>query len=1023
MLRKFRNIRSYQKLLIALILATVLSGAVFCARVERQDDNKAVLRISEMEIALLQCRRAEKNFLMRHDRASTDSFAQGVQALRKHEAGMRSVIKDRAALALLDEINAEITTYENTFQDLKGLYDATTFGAVHDPALSKIIDEVTLMAEPTVTPSSVDATRSLIEAARNLEYYIQLFPKSSAGLIITLNLRRWEKNLQKTYDESASVADAKGISYRRKTSQEISKLRSLIEANDNKAANAAWIGTARAALRQYELNFKQFVANQDAFYMKKKAMINSARKIENSIQMIKSCLTQDTNQISTIAYQMEIGLLQCRRAEKNFLLRHDRASADNFTQGVQALRKHEAGMKSVTQDKSVLALLDEINAGVAIYENAFQDIKGLYDATTFGAVHDRVLSKITDEVTLMAEPTVTPSSVDSTRSLIEAARNLEYYINISAQNSTPLVSILQARRWEKNFRKRYDRLTGGIDSKSMLYIRKTKQEISKIRDWLESEKIKGRSRAEVAQLRSALDRYELNLAQLSRNVDAFYIKKKEMLRATRNLDRFVQMAKRKVFKTEAETDIDGIYYLSPKLPIHGQPEGNHHDVGSLLSNQPSSYGYRHCKNWMQFYFDRDGQYTKANLISSIYFHIWIRTVNNGIDIGYEKEGKYSGGRGGMDDFISINYDGSKGYSTKNGCSLITRKIDMNCLFEGEEIYKFAIKLSRHSSYPSVVMEPNQYSFIIINPPCDSILKATDSDSDGLNDYEEMFVYYSNPHDEDTDGDGFCDRTEVVKGTSPHVNDLYSGRVIGGINDTPHIEHHKDIDGDWIVEKEEKYVNSRFTLHGNLFVRNGGCLTLDNCIVDMNTKGKNRHIYVEKDSTLNLKKTKINFNETGYWYKIVEGARVEIDSNFDIYGTLNSEESVLQNSLGVKVYQGSKTDIHDSHILNCYHISYEGVSESKIERSVISTFIGIPLYCKSSSPVMKDTILSVEYGGVGVYCFGSSPSIENSRIFVCEDEDSDASAFILVENSHPVLTDTYFNTKRVRHDKTSGILFE
>ncbi|MBW1717205.1 MAG: hypothetical protein JRJ77_15515, partial [Deltaproteobacteria bacterium] len=731
----------------------------------------------------------------------------------------------------------------------------------------------------------------------------------------------------------------------------------------------------------------------------------------------------DDNRAVSLISEMEIALLQCRRAEKNFLMRHDRASADSFAQGVQALRKHEAGMRSVIKGRAILGLLDDIDAEITIYENAFQDIKGLYDSATFGPVHDVALSKIADELSLMAEPAVTPSPADTAKSLIEAARNLEYYINIAPENSTPLISMLQARRWEKNFQKRYDRLTGSIKSKSMFYLGKTRQEISKIRDWLKSEEDKGRTTAVFVQLKAALKRYESNLAQLVRNHDALHIKRKEMIRSARKLEETIGMIKGKLFKTEAETDIDGIYYLSPKLPIHGQPQGNHHDVGSLLATRPSSYGYRHCKNWMQFYFDQDGQYTKANLISSIYFHIWIRTVNNGIDIGYEKEGKYSGGRGGMDDFISMSYDASKGYSTKNGCSLITGKLELNCLFKGEDIYRFAIKLSRHSSYPSVVMEPNQYSFIIINPPCDSILKATDSDSDGLNDYEEMFVYYSNPHDEDTDGDGFCDRTEVVKGTSPHVNDLYSGRVIDGINDTPHIEYRKDIDGDWIVEKEEKYVNSTFTLHGNLFIRNGACLTLDNCILDMNRKGKNKHIYVGKGSTLNLKKTKINFNETGYWYKIVEGARVETGSSFDIYGTLNSEESVLQNGLGVKVYQGSKTDIHDSHILNCYHISYEGVSESKIERSVISTFIGIPLYCKSSSPVMKDTILSVEYGGVGVYCFGSSPSIENSRIFVCEDEDSDASAFILVENSHPVLTDTYFNTKRVRHDKTSGILFE
>ncbi|NVM21196.1 MAG: hypothetical protein HWN68_05395 [Desulfobacterales bacterium] len=943
--------------------------------------------------------------------------------MRKHEAGLRSVTKDKTILNLLEDIHARIAVYENAFQDIKGLYDSTTFGPVHDPALSKITDEATLMAEPTVTPSSVDTTRSLVESARNLEYYVQVFPKSSAGLIATLNLRRWEKNLQKAYDKSGNDTDSKVIFYRRKTSHEISKLRDWLEAEDGKGKNASLIGPLKPALGQYESNFRQLVANQDASYMKKKAMISSARAIENNTRMLNGFLAQDKNDISTMISQMEITLLQCRRAEKNFLMRHDRPSADNFAKGILALRKHEAGMRHVTEDKAILGLLDDINAELANYENSFQDIKGLYDSATFDPVHDRALSKISDEVTLTAEPKVTPSSVDTTGSVIEAARNLEYYVNIFPENSTPLISILQARRWEKNFQKRYDRLTGAADSKSISYIRKTEQEISKIREWLRSAKMKGRTGAEPAPLKSALDRYEFNLAQLARNVDAFYIKKKETVGSARRLERSVQMIKGKVFKTRTETDIDGLYYLRPKSPVHGQPEGNYHDVGALVRNRPSRYGYRHCKNWVQFYFDQEGRYNKEKLVSSVYFHIWIRTVNNSIDVGYEQGGKYSGGPGGMDALTSISYDASKGYSAKNGCSLITGKIDMNCFLKGEEIYRFAIKLSRHSGYPSIVIEPTQYSFIIINPACDSILKSTDSDGDGLNDYEEMFVHYSNPHDEDTDGDGFSDRTEALKGTSANINDLYSGRVIDVITDTPHIDHHKDIDGDWIVDKKERYVNTKFTLHGNLTIRGGGCLALDNCILDMNGKAKNKHIHVDKGSTLTLEKTKVDLNETGYWYRIVEGGKVEVNSDFDIYGRLDLRQSVLRNSFGIKVHQGSKVHICDSGILNCYHLSHEGESAAKIERSLISTFIGIPLYCKSSSPIITDTILSVEYGGVGVYCFGSSPSIDNSKIFVCEDEDSDSTAFILVENSHPVLSSTLFNNKRVRRDNTSSIVFQ
>ena len=57
----------------------------------------------------------------------------------------------------------------------------------------------------------------------------------------------------------------------------------------------------------------------------------------------------------------------------------------------------------------------------------------------------------------------------------------------------------------------------------------------------------------------------------------------------------------------------------------------------------------------------------------------------------------------------------------------------------------------------------------------------------------------------------------------------------------------------------------------------------------------------------------------------------------------------------------------------------------------------------------------------MYCFSSSPTITNSKIIVCEDEDSEALAFALYEYSSPVLSNTYYNTKRVKRDKTSEIV--
>lgn len=48
-------------------------------------------------------------------------------------------------------------------------------------------------------------------------------------------------------------------------------------------------------------------------------------------------------------------------------------------------------------------------------------------------------------------------------------------------------------------------------------------------------------------------------------------------------------------------------------------------------------------------------------------------------------------------------------------------------------------------------------------------KARDTDSDGLSDYDELYVYGTSPYLRDTDGDGFFDLSEIESGNDPNVS--------------------------------------------------------------------------------------------------------------------------------------------------------------------------------------------------------------------------------------------------------------
>lgn len=60
------------------------------------------------------------------------------------------------------------------------------------------------------------------------------------------------------------------------------------------------------------------------------------------------------------------------------------------------------------------------------------------------------------------------------------------------------------------------------------------------------------------------------------------------------------------------------------------------------------------------------------------------------------------------------------------------------------------------------------------------LRYRDTDNDGLNDFDELFIYSTSPYLADTDSDGISDYDEVRQGKNPNCAE---GKVCGNVTDT------------------------------------------------------------------------------------------------------------------------------------------------------------------------------------------------------------------------------------------------
>ncbi|UCF50558.1 MAG: hypothetical protein JSU91_03505 [Thermoplasmatales archaeon] len=206
------------------------------------------------------------------------------------------------------------------------------------------------------------------------------------------------------------------------------------------------------------------------------------------------------------------------------------------------------------------------------------------------------------------------------------------------------------------------------------------------------------------------------------------------------------------------SDIDGIYYLRDDDPLDWA------DIGSLLMGMPVENELTRCGMFVNFHLDQKGKYSGEYEIYNIYYHFWQRAFEFGeYEIGYSTSSNHTAGFN-----ESIWVDINEYITEVNEYRLIQVVQDVNpqiAKFFNDEVYDFTIKF--FGPNPNILCNPNQYSFVILNLEDNITLQKYDRDNDLITDYEELFVYYTNPFDIDTDNDGSSDYLEVSNGADPN----------------------------------------------------------------------------------------------------------------------------------------------------------------------------------------------------------------------------------------------------------------
>ncbi|MFZ5797992.1 MAG: HAMP domain-containing methyl-accepting chemotaxis protein [Thermodesulfobacteriota bacterium] len=285
----------------------------------------------DIHVGMLECRRNEKDFLLRQDKKYLDQLTENSNKVVEYAQTLRNLAVANGyddIKASAEQIIAKITTYRETF--VRVVDSSEKMGLDHLSGYQGVFGKAAREMEKDLREHAVD------------DLYLNL-----------LMLRRWEKDYLRTGSRN----------YQKLLIDTIATYRNLLAVSPCEPTAKK---TQEEAILRYEDAATGLIAGY-ADQGKKQALYEEMRKEAHIIEeAIKSVLIPEVRPL----------LLELRRLEKNYLLRHDPEESRQVREAMQRL-VHQVNGAGISEEHvgAVLARLTE-------YEQAFEGLVGAYGAMT-----------------------------------------------------------------------------------------------------------------------------------------------------------------------------------------------------------------------------------------------------------------------------------------------------------------------------------------------------------------------------------------------------------------------------------------------------------------------------------------------------------------------------------------------------------------------------------------------------------------------------------------------------------------